>query len=182
MALEYGVHRSLKLAERHLAAIQRENPRANVHIASRRNSAGKRSGSGRHFTFSITRKKIRRRKRAPGKKLLAFLLSFNYKPENRRSHGGNKAKLRADFIVAGDSALRKRDSVEVFTILIPKVIRELAEPYKWLAHLAQQVIGSERAKIDSSAEPKTNPPKRAKIRSAYRNNKLLYGSPSADEE
>lgn len=185
MALTHARHKRFDLAERHLRELQREHPKSKVRIIARDNAQGSSSNRGHFYTFRVseTHARRRRKKRAPRKSnQLAFLLSFSYTPAMRRSHGGNKAKLRADFIVAGNSAYRKRDSVEVFTLLIPKVIKELPERHKWLAVLAEQVIGSERAEIDSSIEPKTKPPKKAKIRSAYRAGQLLYGSASAESE
>ena len=181
-----GKHRSLRLAERHLRSLQRENPRAKVRIVARENGKGVESLRGHFWTFAVVRPKAKKRKirrvSKERKNLLAFLLSFSYAPRQQKSHGGNKAKLRADFIVAGNSGLAGKDSVEVFQILIEKVIRELDDEYRWLAHLAQQVVGSERAEVDSSVIKNLKPPKKAKIRSAYRAGKLLYGSPSSERE
>lgn len=48
-----GQHRSLELAERHLAALARENPGAEVKIIARRDASGKFSKHGRSFQFEI---------------------------------------------------------------------------------------------------------------------------------
>lgn len=49
----FGEHRSLKLAERHLRALQREHPGQEIHISSRRNARGLFSRHGHFFTFEI---------------------------------------------------------------------------------------------------------------------------------
>ena len=57
MANVTGKHRSIALAERHLRALSRENPGADVRIASRRNSLGHHSKNGHIFYFEIKKKR-----------------------------------------------------------------------------------------------------------------------------
>jgi hypothetical protein len=110
------------------------------------------------------------------RKLLAYLLSFSYQPQGKRN------EIRADFIVAGNASFARRDPVEVFGILIEKVIRELPVGQRWIARIAEHAYIEGDGEVDSSVERKTRPPKRAKIRSAYRGETLLYGSDSSEEE
>jgi hypothetical protein len=48
-----GQHRNLELAQRHRAALARENPGAEIKIVARRDASGKFSKHGRAFQFEI---------------------------------------------------------------------------------------------------------------------------------
>ena len=176
-----GKHRSAALAEVHLSSLEREFRNYDVRITSRRDAPGRESAHGQFFRFSVrSRKPSKKRKRKLTEKL-AFLLHWEYSGKSGSHKKGGSASLRVDFVVGGNSKLLKADPVERFQALIKVVVSEIIEKHRWLARLAQSSQESEKSVVDSSVAPGEKPPKRARVRSAYRGNKLFYGSREENE-